>query len=91
MDAFDDIDMDDAAGMEVQSLMAIFDSDLVVKEKKPWVFSLVLKPTSEEKDNHVAVRLNVELPNTYPEVVPQIIVQLEKGLSKTSNQTLAHT
>mmetsp|Transcript_28652 Transcript_28652/g.39985 ORF Transcript_28652/g.39985 Transcript_28652/m.39985 type:complete len:293 (+) Transcript_28652:129-1007(+) len=88
MDDLDDIDIDDEAGMEVQSLQSIFDTDLKVTKRKPWTFSVVVNPTTEEDNNHVSIRLNVTLFDGYPETVPEVVVQLEKGLNTSIRETL---
>mmetsp|Transcript_1963 Transcript_1963/g.2433 ORF Transcript_1963/g.2433 Transcript_1963/m.2433 type:complete len:297 (-) Transcript_1963:47-937(-) len=88
MDDLEDIDIDDEAGMEVQSLQSIFDADLKVTKRKPWTFTVVVNPTTEEDNNHVSIRLNVTLFDGYPETVPEVVVQLEKGLNTSHRETL---
>lgn len=85
---FDDLDMDDETGMEVQSLQAIFDTDLKVLNKSPWTLNVIINPTTDEDTNYVAVKLNVTMPKTYPDDAPEITVQLEKGLSNNHREVL---
>jgi len=87
MEGFED-DFDDEAGMEIQGLQAIFDTDLEIKGKSPWKISVKITPTTDAKKNHVSVKLNVTLPPEYPEEVPQIIVELDKGLNTHHREVL---
>ena len=72
--------------MEAEALQAIFDEHFTIVSPGNW--SINLYPELEEDDNHVACRLGITLPATYPEVLPDLSIELLKGLAAEHEQVL---
>jgi len=69
---------------EMEALEAIFADDFkVVSSEVPRQFELLLQPNADGTDNHVALRLIVELPPNYPEVEANVRLRNEKGLRES--------
>ena len=80
--------------MEAEALAAIFDSAFeVISSTPPMQWSVKLRPVdcegdeeADEAENHVAVMLNVTVPEAYPEVLPNLDIAVLKvcgSVSKT--------
>jgi hypothetical protein len=72
--------------MEAEAMTAIFDSHFEVMDTKQWKITIYPETgTTDEQEletlNHVGCTLLVTLPETYPEVVPQLDIEILKGLA----------
>jgi RWD domain len=77
--------------MEAEAMAAIFDTNFEVvetTETKDRVWRITIYPEAGTTDvqeleslNHVGCRLVVTLPETYPEIVPEIRIEIVKGLA----------
>lgn len=65
--------------MEAEALEAIFEGHFSILEDSRW--SIELYPENEEEESHVGCRLLVDLPETYPECLPNVSVEILKGLA----------
>jgi RWD domain len=71
--------------MEAEAMAAIFDSHFEVLEAKKW--SVTIYPESGDPSeldtlNHVGCKLLVNLPEMYPEVCPELDIEIVKGLAE---------
>jgi RWD domain len=71
--------------MEAEAMAAIFDSHFDVLEPTKW--SVTIYPESGDPSeldtlNHVGCKLLVNLPETYPEVCPELDIEIVKGLAE---------
>ena len=72
--------------MEAEALAAIFDTAFeVISSKPPMKWNVKLRPIdcegdeeADEAENHVAVMLNVTVPESYPEVLPELDIVVLK-------------
>lgn len=71
--------------MEAEALEAIFESHFSCISPTEW--SIELYPTLDE-ENHVACRLLVKLPAQYPEELPQLSIEVLKGLAEATHQPI---
>jgi hypothetical protein len=75
--------------MEAEALEAIFDHAFeVVNGEQPFKWSVKLFPVdcagdeeAEEEQNHIGIKLVATIPLDYPESLPQISVEIVKGLT----------
>ena len=78
--------------MEAEALAAIFDTHFVVAANGQWNISIYPEqaddPPELDQLNHVGCRLVVTLPATYPEVTPQLEVDIIKGLTPDEHGVL---
>jgi RWD domain len=78
--------------MEAEALAAIFDAQFVVTDDGQWTIAIYPEqgddPTSLDQLNHVGCRLVVTLPATYPEVAPQLQIDIIKGLTPDEHGVL---
>ena len=78
--------------MEAEALQAIFDTHFSILEPQKWQIEIYPEMTADadelEELNHVAANLIVELPATYPEVLPVLDCQIVKGLVEEHRQEL---
>jgi len=81
--------------MEAEALAAIFDTAFeITRNEQPFEWSVSLYPVDthdeveREEVNNVACRVQVELPLTYPDVLPIINVEVIKGLADEHQQKL---
>lgn len=78
--------------MEAEALAAIFDTHFVVTENGQWTISIYPEqaddPPELDQLNHVGCRLVVTLPATYPEVSPQLQIDIIKGLTPDEHGVL---
>jgi hypothetical protein len=87
--------------MEAEALSAIFDTHFTMVQSNVWQVDMYPETTTTGDDtaaadvlNHVACRCIVELPDRYPDVVPQIRIEIIRGLAEehvTLLQSLAET
>jgi hypothetical protein len=79
-------------GMEAEALQAIFDTHFSILDSHKWQIEIYPEMTDDPHEldqlNHVAVNLVVELPTTYPEVLPNLSVDIVKGLVDEHRQEL---
>ena len=85
--------------MEAEALEAIFDSQYSLLESEPlqkWAVDIYPETGSDPSEldelNHVACRLVATLPKDYPESLPDLAIEIVKGLAvdhKISLQQLA--
>lgn len=69
--------------MEAEAMAAIFDNHFAIKSSNEW--SVTIYPeTGDDIDelNHVGIKLLVNLPETYPEALPNLDVEVIKGLAE---------
>jgi len=82
--------------MEAEALAAIFDSAFeVISSTPPMQWSVKLRPVdcegdeeADEAENHVAVMLNITVPESYPEVLPNLDIVVLKGLAETQRHQI---
>ena len=78
--------------MEAEALAAIFDVQFVVTDDGQCTIAIYPEqgddPTSLDQLNHVGCRLVVTLPATYPEVAPQLQIDIIKGLTPDEHGVL---
>jgi hypothetical protein len=79
--------------MESEAMMAIFDTAFEVLQEQPYKWSVSIYPETGdpvELDalNHVACKLLATLPVDYPESVPELQVEIIKGLAPDHQETL---
>lgn len=82
--------------MEAEALEAIFDTAFrIVKPDQPFVWSVKLLPVDcdgdeeeEAKQNHVALNLIVTLPLDYPDSLPELDVEIIKGLAEEQRRMI---
>ena len=66
--------------MEAEALAAIFDTHFVIQGDTQWTVELVPEHGDDDA-NHVSVKLIVNLPELYPECVPEVSIEIVKGLA----------
>lgn len=72
--------------MEAEALHAIFDASFeFIRKEQPFQWKVKLVPVDcggdeglEEDENHVGIRLVVSLPLEYPEVLPDLDIEIIK-------------
>mmetsp|Transcript_13399 Transcript_13399/g.19746 ORF Transcript_13399/g.19746 Transcript_13399/m.19746 type:complete len:295 (+) Transcript_13399:127-1011(+) len=82
--------------MEAEALAAIFDNAFeIIDEVQPFKWSIKLLPVDcagdeieEEARNHVGIKLIATIPEEYPESLPQLDVEIIKGLTDDHRQKL---
>lgn len=82
--------------MEAEALSAIFDQDFeIISSTSPFQWSIKLLPIDcvgdsdeSEKVNFVALKLLATIPETYPDILPQLDIELLKGLSEETHKPL---
>lgn len=82
--------------MEAEALAAIFDTAFeVISPTPPMQWNVKLRPVdcegdeeADEAENHVAVMLNVTVPESYPEVLPELDITVLKGLAETQRRAI---
>lgn len=79
--------------MESEALAAIFDTAFEILQEQPPRWSVSIYPEQgdpEELDalNHVACKLLATLPTDYPEGLPELHVEIIKGLAPDHQETL---
>jgi RWD domain len=72
--------------MEAEAMAAIFDSHFEILQASRWRVTIYPETgTSDEQElesiNHVGCRLLVTLSETYPEVLPELDIEIIKGLA----------
>jgi RWD domain len=72
--------------MEAEAMVAIFDAHFEILEASRWRVTIYPETgTSDEQElesiNHVGCRLLVSLPDKYPEVLPELDIEIIKGLA----------
>lgn len=67
---------------EIEALKAIYSNEYEdIAIVPPYQFKIHLQPSADDAENHVAIALIFELPESYPgEDIPTISVELKKGL-----------
>lgn len=74
---------------EVEALKAIYPEEFEHISSKPVNFKIHVVPNpGGAGDNHVAVTLNCEFPHDYPETLPLVSIEVEKGLGKKHAEEL---
>jgi len=75
---------------EIEALEAIFEEEFTITDKNPPTFKILLEPCPGEGDdeNHVRVLLQGKLPGNYPDVVPELSLEVVKGLNEKKLQIL---
>ena len=74
--------------MEAEALAAIFDTHFLQESAEPplqWSIEIYPEtgdPSELDQLNHVACRLQVKLPSDYPESLPEMSVEIIKGLAE---------
>jgi RWD domain len=88
--------------MEAEAMAAIFDfhfeildSSSATSTNKMWRVTIYPETgTSDEQEleniNHVGCRLLITLPETYPEVLPDLDIEIVKGLSSEHQEEIKH-
>lgn len=80
--------------MEAQALGAIYDLLFSVESRTPNKWSITLYPIDcqdddeQEQLNHVGCKLIVTLPETYPDVLPELDLVLLRGLAQEQKATI---
>mmetsp|Transcript_25514 Transcript_25514/g.30880 ORF Transcript_25514/g.30880 Transcript_25514/m.30880 type:complete len:296 (+) Transcript_25514:164-1051(+) len=82
--------------MEAEALAAIFDTSFgIISPNQPFKWYVELVPIDcggdEEEDakqNHVGVKLIVDIPLTYPDVQPELDIEVVKGLAEEQRQEI---
>jgi len=85
--------------MEAEALGAIFmDSFEIISSTQPYTWSITLFPImddgygeeseSDDDNNHVGIKLKIELPLTYPDVIPILDVEIIKGLAEEQRKLI---
>lgn len=80
--------------MEVEALTAIFDTHFqILKAEQPFEWSIELYPENGDPSeldelNHVACKLIATIPMDYPESLPQLDIELVKGLADDHREEL---
>ena len=79
--------------MEAEALTAIFDDCLEVRsDTQPFEWAVTLYPEQHsddgDADNHVGVQLMAKIPLDYPESLPDLDIQILKGLVEDHRQEL---
>lgn len=67
---------------EIEVLSSIFPDEFELVSNNPNNFKILLKPNQDDEENFVMVSLEVEFPVEYPEVVPNLKIEVKKGLGK---------
>lgn len=74
---------------EVEALKAIYPEEFESLTSKPTTFKIHLVPNpGGSGENHVGVALLCEFPETYPDTVPVVKIEVEKGLGKKHSEEL---
>jgi hypothetical protein len=71
--------------MEAEAMAAIFDSHFEVLEPAKWSVTIYPEsgdPSELDSRNHVGCKLLVNLPEMYPEVCPELDIEIVKGLAE---------
>jgi len=70
--------------MEVEALEAIYMDDFNKISESPLEYKVYLEPEqgAGEEENHVSLYLTIKVPATYPEVVPEMSIEVKKGLGE---------
>ena len=55
---------------EIEACKYIFMDDLTMLEEKPYKFEVILNSSSESSENHLSLKMTLELPDAYPNEVP---------------------
>mmetsp|Transcript_13950 Transcript_13950/g.38347 ORF Transcript_13950/g.38347 Transcript_13950/m.38347 type:complete len:297 (-) Transcript_13950:91-981(-) len=81
--------------MEAEALTAIFDECLeVIQSAQPFRWAVTLYPEQHVDDddaedpNHVGIKLTATIPLTYPEALPELEIEILKGLVSEHQDTL---
>ena len=78
--------------MEAEALTAIFDDCLeVVSDSQPFQWAITLYPeqhSSDDQENHVGIKVLATIPLDYPESLPNIEIELLKGLVQEHREEL---
>jgi len=75
---------------ELEALCAIYPDEFETVSTEPLVLKVHLTPFSGDntQENHVGVTLVCEIPEAYPEVVPILCIEVDKGLGKKHKEEL---
>ena len=71
--------------MEAEALEAIFDTLFEKVSDRQWkvqIYPETGDPSELDELNHVAVALDISLPETYPEALPELSISILKGLAE---------
>jgi hypothetical protein len=75
--------------MEAEALESIFVDDFEQISVSPFHWSIKLQPfPAEDEENHVAVSLDVIIPSEYPNIIPELKIEMIKGLNDTQIETI---
>lgn len=79
--------------MEAEAMAAIFDSHFEILNPSEWQVTVYPETgTTDEQEleniNHVGCRLIVTLPETYPEVLPNLDIEVIKGLASEHQEEI---
>ena len=78
-------DYEEEQSMELEALEAIYGDDYVPSSSgsgREGAVQLVPLPGEGEEENHVALTLSFLFPETYPDVVPEITLESQRGLKE---------
>lgn len=85
-------DHDEEQAMEAEALEAIFETHFSIKDDGHWTVDIYPEQAGDQVEldqlNHVGCRLVVTLPATYPEVAPQLQLDILKGLTPDEHGVL---
>ncbi|KAF1791968.1 Ubiquitin-conjugating enzyme/RWD-like [Phytophthora cactorum] len=69
--------------MEVEALEAIYMDDFTKLSDEPLTYQVHVVPNQDGENNFVALLLKAEIPDTYPDVEPKLVIEVlvKKGLA----------
>ncbi|KAJ0395148.1 hypothetical protein P43SY_002432 [Pythium insidiosum] len=74
-------DYKEEQAMEVEALESIYMDEFKKLSDDPLSYQIHIVPNQDGQNNHVALTLKCQIPETYPDVEPHVEIVLEKGLS----------
>ncbi|TMW57332.1 hypothetical protein Poli38472_003257 [Pythium oligandrum] len=81
-------DYKEEQAMEVEALESIYMDEFVKLTDDPLSYQIHIVPNQDGQNNHVALTLKCKIPETYPDVEPQLEIVLDKGLSDTQHKEI---